>query len=132
MSSGATGNTPGNEVSNWTLAEMSAGSMSLAELLQEPLILTRSDLRTHRRRATMPFGSHVSSRRAVSNASWLTLGSMQVNRRSRRAKTDRIDLAKLLRALIAWCGSWRTLAFLATPPSEQDLVAESPVSREVP
>jgi hypothetical protein len=57
---------------------------------------------------------------------------MQVNRRSRRAKTDRIDLAKLLRALIAWCGSWRTLAFLATPPSEQDLVAESPVSREVP
>ena len=74
MSSGATGNTPGNEVSNWTLAEMSAGSMSLAELLQEPLILTRSDLRTHRRRATMPFGSHVSSRRAVSNASWLTRG----------------------------------------------------------
>jgi transposase len=31
-------------------------------------------------------------------------GSMQVNRRSRRAKTDRIDLAKLLRALIACCG----------------------------
>jgi hypothetical protein len=30
--------------------------------------------------------------------------SMQVNRRSRRAKTDRIDLGKLLRALIAWCG----------------------------
>ena len=29
--------------------------------------------------------------------------SMQVNRRSRRAKTDRIDLGKLLRALIAWC-----------------------------
>jgi transposase len=30
--------------------------------------------------------------------------SMQVNRRSRRAKTDRIDLGKLLRALTAWSG----------------------------
>jgi transposase len=30
-------------------------------------------------------------------------GSMQVNRRSRRAKTDRIDLKMLLRTLIAWC-----------------------------
>jgi len=29
--------------------------------------------------------------------------SMQVNRRSRRSKADRIDLAKLLRTLIAWC-----------------------------
>ena len=28
--------------------------------------------------------------------------SMQVNRRARRAKTDRIDVAKLLRGLIAW------------------------------
>jgi hypothetical protein len=38
MSSAATANT-GNEVRNWTLDEMSAGSMSLPELLQEPLIL---------------------------------------------------------------------------------------------
>jgi len=28
--------------------------------------------------------------------------SMQVNRRARRAKTDRIDVGMLLRALIAW------------------------------
>ena len=29
--------------------------------------------------------------------------SMQVNRRARRAKTDRIDVGMLLRALIKWC-----------------------------
>ena len=30
-------------------------------------------------------------------------GSLQVNRRARRAKTDRLDAAMLLRALMAWC-----------------------------
>ena len=38
MSSAATANT-GNEMRNWTLDEMSVGSMSLPELLQELLIL---------------------------------------------------------------------------------------------
>jgi transposase len=50
----------------------------------------------------MPFGSGASSRRAI-ECLVIDSASMQVNRRSRRAKTDRIDLAKLLRALIAWC-----------------------------
>ncbi len=30
-------------------------------------------------------------------------GSLQVDRRARRAKTDRLDAAMLLRALVAWC-----------------------------
>ena len=30
-------------------------------------------------------------------------GSLQVNRRGRRVKTDRIDVKVLLRTLIAWC-----------------------------
>jgi transposase len=49
--------------------------------------------------------------------------SMQVDRRSRRAKTDRIDLAKLLRALIAWCGGERHVCSVVRTPSvdEEDL-----------
>src|SRR5262249_1647499 len=49
--------------------------------------------------------------------------SMQVNRRSRRAKTDRIDLGKLLRALIAWCGGERHVWSVVRIPSvdEEDL-----------
>jgi transposase len=48
---------------------------------------------------------------------------MQVNRRSRRAKTDRIDLGKLLRALIAWCGGERHVWSVVRIPSvdEEDL-----------
>jgi transposase len=48
---------------------------------------------------------------------------MQVNRRSRRAKTDRIDLGKLLRALIAWCGGERHVWSVGRIPSvdEEDL-----------
>jgi transposase len=49
--------------------------------------------------------------------------SMQVNRRSRRAKTDRIDLGKLLRALIAWCGGERHVWSVVRTPTvdEEDL-----------
>jgi transposase len=49
--------------------------------------------------------------------------SMQVNRRSRRAKTDRIDLGKPLRALIAWCRGERHVSSVVRVPSidEEDL-----------
>ena len=49
--------------------------------------------------------------------------SMQVNRRSRRAKTDRIDLGKLLRALTAWCGGERRVWSVVRIPTvdEEDL-----------
>jgi transposase len=46
---------------------------------------------------------------------------MQVNRRNRRAKTDRIDLAKLLRALIAWCGGEQHVwSVVRTPTVDED------------
>jgi transposase len=49
--------------------------------------------------------------------------SLQINRRRRRAKADRIDLGKLLRALIAWCGGERHVWSVVRIPSvdEEDL-----------
>ena len=50
----------------------------------------------------MPFGSRFLKARGI-ECLVVDSASMQVNRRSRRSKADRIDLAKLLRTLIAWC-----------------------------
>jgi transposase len=49
--------------------------------------------------------------------------SMQVNRRARRAKTDRIDVGKLLRGLIAWLRGDRHVWSVVRIPSvdEEDL-----------
>jgi transposase len=50
-------------------------------------------------------------------------GSLQVNRRGRRVKTDRVDVKMLLRTLIAWCRGERHVWFLVRVPSveEEDL-----------
>ena len=50
-------------------------------------------------------------------------GSLQVNRRGRRVKTDRVDVKMLLRALIAWCRGERHVWSLVRIPSvdEEDL-----------
>lgn len=49
--------------------------------------------------------------------------SLQVNRRGRRAETDRIDVEMLLRALIAWCRGERHVWPVVRIPSidEEDL-----------
>src|SRR6478752_9960583 len=55
--------------------------------------------------------------------------SMQVNRRARRAKTDRIDLAKLLRALITWCGGEQHVrSVVRTPTVDEETCAARPAS----
>lgn len=44
-------------------------------------------------------------------------GSLQVDRRARRAKTDRLDAAMLLRALTAWCRGDRAACQMVKVPS---------------
>jgi transposase len=46
--------------------------------------------------------------------------SLEVNRRKRRAKTDRIDVGKLLRMLIRYWGGEKKLWSVVRVPSEQD------------
>src|SRR5580693_5276357 len=50
-------------------------------------------------------------------------GSLQVNRRARRVKTDRVDVKMLLRTLIVWCRGERHVWSLVRIPSvdEEDL-----------
>jgi transposase len=44
-------------------------------------------------------------------------GSLQVDRRARRAKTDRLDAAMLLRALVAWCRGDRAACRMVQVPT---------------
>jgi transposase len=46
-------------------------------------------------------------------------GSLQVDRRARRAKTDRLDAAMLLRALVAWCRGDRAACRMVQVPSPE-------------
>src|ERR1700752_2673668 len=46
--------------------------------------------------------------------------SIAVNRRHRRAKTDRIDGVKLLRTLMAWMRGERQVCTMVQPPSPED------------
>lgn len=45
--------------------------------------------------------------------------SIAVNRRSRRAKTDRIDVEKLLRTLMGWARGERQICSMVRPPTPQ-------------
>lgn len=53
----------------------------------------------------------------------MDLASLQVDRRARRVKTDRIDVEKLLHTLIAWCRGERHVCSMVVKPSteEEDL-----------
>ena len=45
--------------------------------------------------------------------------SLQVDRRARRAKTDRLDAQALLRALMAWLRGERQVCSMVRPPSPE-------------
>jgi transposase len=55
--------------------------------------------------------------------------SLQVDRRARRAKTDRLDAEALLRALMAWSRGERRICSMVRPPSPEQEDARRP-SRE--
>jgi transposase len=55
--------------------------------------------------------------------------SLQVDRRARRAKTDRLDAEALLRALMAWSRGERRVCAMVRPPSPEQEDARRP-SRE--
>jgi transposase len=55
--------------------------------------------------------------------------SLQVDRRARRAKTDRLDAEALLRALMAWSRGERRVCSMVRPPSPEQEDARRP-SRE--
>jgi transposase len=55
--------------------------------------------------------------------------SLQVDRRARRAKTDRLDAEALLRALMAWSRGERQVCSMVRPPSPEQEDARRP-SRE--
>ena len=46
--------------------------------------------------------------------------SLQVNRRARRVKTDRIDVERILHALIAWCRGERHVCSMVVIPSVEE------------
>ena len=54
--------------------------------------------------------------------------SLQVDRRARRVKTDRIDVEKLLHTLIAWCRGERHVCSMVVIPSVK---AERPITRAI-
>jgi transposase len=56
----------------------------------------------------------------------LDAASLQVNRRARRAKTDRIDVEKMMRALIAWLGGDRDACSVLRVPSVVEEDAKQP------
>ncbi len=57
--------------------------------------------------------------------------SLQVNRRTRRVKTDRIDVEKLLHTLIAWCrGECHVCSIVVIPNIEEEDVRRSHRERD--
>ncbi len=56
--------------------------------------------------------------------------SIEVNRRARRAKTDRLDVGKLLALLLRWCGGERTVWSVVHAPSPE-AEAQRQLTREI-
>ncbi len=55
--------------------------------------------------------------------------SLQVNRRARRVKTDRIDVESILHTLIAWCRGERHVCSMVAIPSVEDNAGPMPFRR---
>ena len=57
--------------------------------------------------------------------------SLQVDRRARRVKTDRIDVESLLHTLIAWCrGEWHVCSMVVIPSVEEEDLRRSHRERD--